>query len=69
MIGDASYLLETVEGADGITVVIARDSGLNPSEIRRLSWCWAQRADSSWSRPCSMSLVLAFICARSMESP
>ena len=38
MIGDASYLLETVEGADGITVVIARDSGLNPSEIRRLSW-------------------------------
>lgn len=38
VIGDASYLVETIEGADGITVIIARDSGLKPSEIRRLSW-------------------------------
>jgi len=38
VIGGTACLLKAVDGADGITLVIARSSGLNPSDIRRISW-------------------------------
>lgn len=38
LIGDTTRLPRSVDGAEGITLIIARDSGLNPSQVRRISW-------------------------------
>lgn len=38
LIGDTACLPRRVSGAEGITLIIARESGLNPSRIRRISW-------------------------------
>ena len=38
VIGGTACLPRSISGAEGITLVIARDSGLSPSRIRRISW-------------------------------